>query len=110
MDCRSFCYEPIRRAGLHVPVHNEENLQLTAAGLQELEAPVRCPAVTLRPRAWLAAYGPADVSRPLHCPDRRRSTLSASRPAALVDPRSDPTSPRRAIANRRETRPEDVPP
>src|SRR5262249_1732937 len=100
---------PMPRAGQHAPVHNEENPQLTAPGLHELEAQVRCPAVTLRPGAWLAACASTDVWGPLHCPDRRRSRSSASRPAALVDPPSGPTSPRRAIANRRETGPGDVP-
>src|SRR6516225_2578862 len=109
MDCPSSSHEPIPRAGQCAPVHNEENLQLTALGLHELKVQVRCPAVTLRPGAWLAACESTDVWGPLHCPDRRRSTSSASRPAALGDPPSGPPSPRRAIANRRETAPGDVP-
>src|ERR1700739_190233 len=109
MDYRLFCYGLLLRACRHTPLHKQENLQRTAAGLDELEAQARCPAAMLRPGAWLAACAPADVRVPLRCRDRPQSAANVSRPAALADTPSDPTFPSRAIANRRETRPEDVP-
>src|SRR5260370_37402478 len=108
MDCRWSCHRPSSREIQRVPFHNEENLRLAVPGLHELKAQVRGLAATLRLGAWLVACAPADEWGPPRCPDRRLSTVNASDPAALVDPPSDPTSLRRAIASRRETRPRDV--
>src|SRR5262249_42005034 len=109
MDCRLSFHEPVARVGPHNLIHNEESLQLTAPDLPEREAKVRCPAATLRPRAFRPVCAPTDVSRLLHCRDRRQSTADFSPPIASADPPSDPTSQRRAIASRQETTPADVP-
>src|SRR5262249_14399688 len=103
MDCRSSCHEPIPRAGRHAPAHNGENLQLAAPGLHELEAQVRYPEVALLPGAFALACAPMGVWRPPHCPDRRRSAINASRPAALAGPPSGRGLLRRATADHRGT-------
>src|SRR6267378_1642855 len=109
MDFLSFFLGPILRGHAFRPAHNEGNPQQVAPSLLESEVQARCPGASLLLDASLRACASEDERGPLRCPDKRRSTASASRPAASADPRSSPTSPHPAIANRRGTAREDVP-
>src|SRR5580700_10990263 len=109
MDFLSFFHAPILRGYAFRPAHNEGNAQQVAPSLLESEVQARCPATSLLLDASLRACASEDERGLLRCRDKRRSTASASRRAASADPRSSPTSPHPAIANRQRTGREGVP-